>query len=66
MEAKSKLGEMVYWAAVGIGAISVAAGLIAAFDRQQFEPLLITGSFALGAWLVGRAVRDVLARRERS
>jgi hypothetical protein len=62
--AKSRLGEMIYWWALGIGAILVFGGIIAAFDRREVEPVLITGVFALGAWLVGRAARDLLGDRQ--
>ena len=60
--AKLKLGEMIYWAAIGIGAITLAAGFLAAFRGGGIEPLFVTAAFALGAWLVGRAARDVLSR----
>ena len=60
MTAKFKLGQMIYWAAIGIAAMTLAAGILAAFRSGGVEPLLITGVFALGAWLVGRAARDVL------
>jgi hypothetical protein len=61
--AKLKLREMIYWAAIGIGAITLAAGILAAFRGGGIEPIFITAVFALGAWLVGRAARDVLRRK---
>lgn len=64
MDTKSKLGNLIYWWAIGIGGIFVAGGVVAAFDRWHWEPLLVTGAFALGAWLVGRAARDVLSAKQ--
>ena len=63
MNAKFKLGQMIYWAAIGIGALTLAAGILAAVRGGGIEPLFITAAFALGAWLVGRAARDVLGRK---
>jgi type IV secretory pathway TrbD component len=62
VRAKSKLRQMIYWAAIGIGAMTLAAGILAAVRGGGIEPLLITAVFALGVWLVGRAARDVLGR----
>jgi hypothetical protein len=53
---------MIYWAAIGIGTMTLAAGILAAARGGGVEPLFITAVFALGAWLVGRAARDVLGR----
>ena len=61
MTAKTKVGQILYWWAVGVGAISVLAGLIAAFKGQDMQPLLVSGAFAVGAWLFGRAARDILS-----
>ena len=63
MSAKYKLGQMIYWSAVGIGAIALAAGIVAAFKAGDIASLFITAVFALGAWLVGRAARDLLGRQ---
>jgi len=59
VSAKSRLGQMVYWSAVGVGVIALAAGSLAAYRGREIEPLLVTATFAFGAWLVGRAARDV-------
>ena len=63
VNAKSQLGEMIYWAGCGIGAITLAAGIIAAFNTGEVQPIFITAAFAFGAWLVGRAARDMLGRQ---
>jgi hypothetical protein len=60
--AKSRLGQMIYWSAVGIAPIALAAGHMATFNGGEIEPLFNTAAFALGAWLVGRAARDMLGR----
>ena len=64
VSANLKLGQMIYWAACGVGAITLAAGILAAFRSQEVEPLFVTGAFAIGAWLVGRAARDLLGRKD--
>ena len=53
---------MIYWSACGVGAITLAAGILAAFRSGEGDPLLVTAVFAIGAWLVGRAARDLLGR----
>ena len=65
VSAKSRLGQMVYWSAFGVGAIALAAGSLAAYKGREIEPLLVTAAFALGAWLVGRAARDFLGQQGR-
>jgi hypothetical protein len=64
VSAKSKLGQMIYWSACGVGAITLAAGLLAAFRSGEVDPLLVTFTFGIGAWLVGRSARDLLGRKE--
>jgi hypothetical protein len=59
---KSKLGEMLYWWACGFGGLAVGAGVLAAYRQGSTEPVLVSGAFGIGAWLVGRALRDVLSR----
>jgi hypothetical protein len=56
---------MIYWAAIGIGAMTVAAGILAGVGGGGIQPLFVTAIFALGAWLVGRAARDLLSQKER-
>jgi hypothetical protein len=63
VSAKSNLGQMIYWSAVGIGAIVLTAGIIAAFKGGETGSLVVCAVFAVGAWLVGRAARDLLGKR---
>ena len=63
MSAKFNLGQMIYWCACGVGAITLTAGILAAYRSREVDPLLVTAAFGIGAWLVGRALRDLLGRK---
>jgi hypothetical protein len=57
---------MIYWSACGVGAITLAAGILAAFRSGDLNALIVTSTFAIGAWLVGRSARDLLGRKAAS
>ena len=62
VSARSNLGQMIYWSAIGIAVIVLAAGIIAGFKGGEIGSLIVTTVFAIGAWLVGRAARDMLGK----
>jgi len=60
-----RLGNVLYWAACGLAVIWALAWLVAAFSVGGSTGIILTLGVAGAAviWLVGRAVRYVLAAR---
>ncbi len=60
----ARLGDVLYWAGCGAGALVGLVGFVALIASSGPDHLLLGGIFlaiAIGAWLAGRACRYVLA-----
>jgi hypothetical protein len=60
----ARLGQVLYWAACAIAVFWLILGLFGVFTRETLEPWNDIPVFIGGAiliWLIGRAVRYVLA-----
>ncbi len=58
-----RLGDVLYWLACILGAVSLALGAYISFVAEEVIFLLVAVVPAGAAWLVGRAFRYVLADR---
>lgn len=55
-----RLGNVLYWLGCGFAALSLVLGAVVAVAESPVA-LIAGGVFAIGAWLLGRAARYVLA-----
>ena len=63
----ARLGNVLYWAACILAAVVAAFSLVGFVDspmrQYDWANLAFFGAIGLGVWLVGRALRYVLAGR---
>ena len=59
-----RLGDVLYWTGCILAALVGAGSLFVFWDNpQRAEGLLLSSTIALGVWLIGRALKYVLAGR---
>ena len=57
----ARLGNVLYWAACGIAALSGALGAFEFFVHKDAAAMIGLALFAIIVWLVGRAGQYILA-----